>query len=47
MEEIRRGQQVLETNILTGKRGGFGGEQVEKSCVEVWNKVWQMRTKLN
>jgi hypothetical protein len=36
VEEIRRGQ-----------RGGFGGEQVEKSCVEVWNRVWQMRTELN
>jgi hypothetical protein len=34
VEEIRRGQQVLETDRLTGKRGGFGGEQVERSCVE-------------
>jgi hypothetical protein len=32
---------------LAGKRGGFGGEQVERSYMEVWNKVWQMRTELN
>ncbi len=47
MKEIRGGQRVLEIDRLTGKRGGFGREQVERSCVEVWNKVWQMRTKLN
>jgi hypothetical protein len=40
VEEIRKGQRVLETEGLTGKRGGFGGEQVERSCVEVWNRVW-------
>ncbi len=47
VEKIKRGQQVLETNGLTRKRGRFGGEQVERSCVEVCNKVWQMRIKLN
>ncbi len=47
MEEIGRGQRVLEPNRLAGKRGGFGGEQVERSYMEVWNKVWQMRTELN
>jgi hypothetical protein len=47
VEEIRRGQRVLETRRLTGKKGGFGGEKVERSCVEVWNRVWQMRTELN
>jgi hypothetical protein len=45
--EIRRGHRVFETDRLIGKRGGFGGEQVERSCVEVWNRVWQMRTELN
>jgi hypothetical protein len=29
------------------KRGGLGGEEVERSCVEVCNRVWEMRTKLN
>ncbi len=47
MEEIRGGQRVLELDRLARKRGGFGGEQVERSCMEVWNRVWQMRTELN
>jgi hypothetical protein len=47
VEDIIRGQRVLEPDRLAGKRGGFGGEQVERSCMEVWNKVWQMRTELN
>ncbi len=47
VEEIKRGQQVLETGKLTGKRGGFGGEQVERSCVEVCNRMWQMRIELS
>jgi len=44
VEEIKRGQRVLEPDRLTRKRRGFNGEQVERSCMEVWNRVWQMRT---
>jgi hypothetical protein len=47
VEDIIRGQRVLEPDRLAGKRGGFGGEQVERSCMEMWNKVWQMRIELN
>jgi hypothetical protein len=47
VEDIIRGHRVLEPYRLAGKRGGFGGEQVERSYMEVWNKVWQMRTELN
>jgi len=44
---LEEDSEFWELDRLARKRGGFGGEQVERSCMEVWNKVWQMRTELN
>jgi len=44
---LEEDNEFWEPDRLAGKRRGFGGEQVERSCMEVWNRMWQMRTELN
>ncbi len=46
-EEIRGGDDKFLKRQIDRKGVGFGGEQTKRSCVEVQNGMWQMRTKVH